>query len=250
MKISEIIELLNREFPCEDAYEWDNVGLLVGDKNRDADKVLVCLDVTEAVLNEAKEMGAQLIVAHHPMIFSPVSKITSDTKEGRMLLFAIENKIAVYAAHTNCDKGKNGINTRLCDIFELCETEPLEADGLGRLGSLKAEMTGRQFAEFVSRKLKCNVRLCGEENRVIRKVAVCSGAGCDCAQSAIESGADVLVTGDTKYHQMLELKDKINVVDAGHYPTEIVVTDIFKEILCPQDIEVVEAKSQDVYRFI
>lgn len=250
MKIGDIIDILEKEFPSENAYEWDNVGLLVGDKSRDVSKIVVCLDVTMDVLELAKNEGAELVAAHHPMIFSPMNRVTAETKEGRLLLFAIENKIAVYAAHTNCDKGENGINQQLGEIFELKDLKPLEDDGLGRIGTLAFDTTAGEFAKTVGAKLNTHVRFCGDENRMISRVAICSGAGGDSIETALLKGADVLITGDTKYHQMLDFYDKIGIIDAGHYPTEIIVTDIFKKILCPQNVEVIKAEGRDVFKYM
>ena len=250
MKISDVIKILEEHFPKEDAYEWDNVGLLIGDAKREVNKVVVALDVTQKVLELAKNIGAELIVAHHPVIFSPVNRITSETGEGKLLMFALENKIAVYACHTNCDKGKCGINQRLAELFELEDVEYLKEDGLGRIGSLGEETCAKEFAKCVSQKLNTLVRFCGNENNIIKKVAICSGAGGDCVKDAITKDADAIITGDTKYHQMLDFKDSINIIDAGHYPTEIIVTDIFKEILCPHNIEVVKAESCDAFKYL
>ena len=250
MKINDIIERIEKEFPTELAYEWDNVGLLVGDREREVTNVVTCLDVTEEVMEFAKNADAQLIISHHPVLFSPINRINGDTKIGKLLMDAIENKIAIYSAHTNCDKAEKGINAKLSDMFELKDAEALEEDGLGRIGSLKAPMEFCEFAKFVEEKLSVKVRFCGDTKRVIKKVAICSGSGGDVVASAIEKGADLLVTGDTKYHQMLDVKDEINVIDAGHFGTENIVTEIFAEILCNMGVGVFWKDSEDVFKYL
>ncbi len=250
MKISDVIERFEKEFPQELAYEWDNVGLLVGDRNREVTSVVTCLDVTEDVIDFAKNMEAELIISHHPVIFSPINRINRDTKSGRLLMDAIENKIAIYSAHTNCDKAESGINTRLAEMLGLDFVEPLEDDGLGRIGNLSEPVAFDEFAKVVEDTLAIKVRFCGDTKKLVRRVAVCSGAGSDVIPTAIAKGADVLVTGDTKYHQMLDFKDDINIIDAGHFGTECVVAEIFAEILCDMGIQVFWQDTEDVFKYL
>lgn len=250
MKISDIIERLEKEFPRELAYEWDNVGLLVGDRTRDVKNVVTCLDVTEEVLEFAKNAEAELIISHHPVLFAPINRINGDTKTGKLLMDAIENKIAIYSAHTNCDKAENGINTKLAQMFGLNEVESLEEDGLGRIGNLENPVPFYEFAKSAEEILNIKVRFCGDTKKTVKRVAICSGAGGDVLPSAMEKGADVLVTGDTKYHQMLDVKDDINVIDAGHFGTECIVTEIFAEILCDMGVQVFWKNSEDVFKYL
>ena len=250
MKISDIIERFEKEYPFELAYEWDNVGLLVGDRSRDVKTVVTCLDITEDVIEFAKNAEAELIISHHPVIFSPINRINGDTKNGKLLLDVIENKIAIYSAHTNCDKAENGINARLSDIFGLKNAEPLEEDGLGRIGILDKPMDFCEFAKMVEEKLSVKVRFCGDTKKCVTKVAICSGAGGDVLPAAIKKGADVLVTGDTKYHQMLDAKDDINIIDAGHFGTEQIVAEMFAQILCDMGVQVFWQDAEDVFKYL
>lgn len=250
MKINDIIKRLEKEFPKELAYEWDNVGLLVGDRDREVTNVVVCLDVTEDVVDFAKSADAELIISHHPLLFAPINRINGDTKNGKLLMDIIENKIAVYSAHTNCDKAECGINARLAEMFDLDDIEPLEEDGLGRIGSLKAGVSLTDFAKTVEEKLGVKVRFCGDTKTMVKKVAICSGSGADLVDTAIKKGADVLLTGDTKYHQMLDSKDSINIVDAGHFGTENIVTEIFAEILCDMGVSVFWKDTEDVFKYL
>ena len=250
MKISDVIDIMEKEFPKELAYEWDNVGLLVGNRTRDVKTVVTCLDVTESVVEFAKNLEAELIVSHHPVIFSPITCVNGDTKSGRLLMDCIENKIAVYSAHTNCDKAERGINERLAQMLSLKDADPLEEDGLGRIGNLEKEMPLDEFAKAVEETLKTKVRFCGDTKSIVKRVAICSGAGDDCIPTAIRKGADVIVTGDTKYHGMLDVKDDINVIDAGHFGTERIVAEIFAEILCDCGVQVFWQDAEDVYKYL
>ncbi len=252
MKLKEIIEIIEKEFPTENACEWDNVGLLVGDRDREVKKVLVTLDVNRFTLSEAILCGADLILSHHPILFSPASRITADTEEGALLLSAIENKISIYAAHTNCDVAPCGINAYLAELFALREARALEESGLGRIGNLEKEMCFDDFAQLVKEKLKTpHIRVCGDTKIKVKRVAIGSGACSDSVPRAIEMGADVMITGDTKYHEALTFADAgITVIDAGHFPTEAVVCDIFEKLLAGTGVAVVKSQNTDVFKYI
>lgn len=153
MKIKEITDILDNYAPRFLAEEYDNVGLLIGDEERECEKILLCLDIDEIVAEEAVRMGANLIVSHHPIMFNPIKKVTTDTSEGRCILKLIENKIALYSAHTNLDSAGGGLNDLMCEILDLENARPLanpdEEFGIGRVGTLKSETTLADFAQKV-----------------------------------------------------------------------------------------------------
>ena len=251
MKLFEIIEILDKEFPKEGAYEWDNVGLLVGDRNSEIKKVLVTLDITEEVIDEAIKSGCDLVLSHHPVLFSGIKQITADSKDGRIIISAIKNGINIYAAHTNCDVAVSGINAYLAELLNLEDALPLEENGLGRIGRLKEAVSLSDFANTVKAALNLDfVRVCGNESRKIKTVAIGSGACSDSIPYAIEKNADAMITGDTKYHNMLDFSKDIAIIDAGHYGTEIVVCDIFEKLLNSCPVEVIRTKSTDVYKIM
>ncbi len=252
MRLDKIIALIEKEFPLSDAYEWDNCGLLLGDRQSDIKTVLLSLDINLAVAEEAKCCGADLILSHHPILFDGAKSITADTPEGRTVLTLLENKICAYASHTNCDVGKNGINARLAELFELCGTEFLEDNGLGRIGNLKAPVSLAEFAEDTKSILKTPfVRFCGSGSAKISRVAVASGACADSIPKAFEKRADVIVTADMKYHDMINYSELgISIIDAGHYPTEIIVTDIFYGILKDTGVKLIKSKNPDIFQII
>ena len=252
MKLSKIAEIIEKEFPLSCAYAWDNCGLLLGDKEREIKTVLLSLDITEAVAEEAKQAGADLILSHHPILFDGTKKITADTPGGRTVLTLLENKICVYSAHTNCDIGKNGINAHLAALFELSDTEFLEEDGLGRIGNLKRCMSLADFVIFTKKVLNTPfVRLCGDKTAQISRVAVASGACADSIPTAVKKGAQVIVTADMKYHDMINYSEQgISIIDAGHYPTEIIAIDIFYELLSHTGLTLIKSKNPDIFEFI
>lgn len=251
MKLSKIINKIEAEFPLDTAYSWDNPGLLAGDPESEIHTVLISLDITENVVDEAINVGAELILSHHPIFFGSIKKITTDDTEGRAVLKAIRSGINLYAAHTNCDVGKNGINAELARIFQLIETEYLEDNGLGRIGNLKQEISFYDFAEKVKVLLNTpHIRVSGK-NRPVKRIAICSGACADSIPSAISKGADVIITADMKYHEMINMTySGINIIDAGHYPTEIIVTDIFIKILSDLDLKLTKSNNPDIFKYI
>ena len=252
MKMYEIERIIESEFPKETAYEWDNPGLLLGSHDAEITAVSVTLDVTPDTVRQAAECGAQLILSHHPILFGGTKKLTDDTPEGKMLLESAKNGICIYAAHTNCDVGKNGINAYLAELFELTDTEYLEENGLGRIGNLKTCVTLGEFAEKVKEKLNTpHVRICGDTQKIIGRAAIGSGACADCIPAAIAKGADVMLTADMKYHEMLNADAcGICVIDAGHYPTEAVVTEIFAGILKDTGLKIVKSKQKDIFKYL
>ena len=232
--VREIEQALYELAPKELAFPWDNVGQLLGDPNQNIEKILVALDITEAVADEALEKGCQLIVAHHPVMnckWLPVQTVRTDTPQGHLLLKLLLNGVSAICMHTNLDAADGGVNDTLARVLELEHPEPLgmEEEKLCRKGTLKEPMSLTDFVAFVSKSLGCNgVRYAGTGNTV-RTVAV-GGGSCGNSQDAvIAAGCDTFVTSDLGYHDFLDAAGKgLNLIDAGHFPTEDVVC---KEII-------------------
>ena len=255
MKAYEIAKLLEKEFPPAIAEEWDNVGILIGREEKEVKKALLTLDVTDSVVDEAIECGADMIIAHHPMLFAPIKRISDKTPEGRRIIRLIQNDITVFAAHTNLDSAKMGINSKLAEMFGLRDSKPVfdagEGMGLGRIGTLDSEMSAEEFAKLAKQLLNTTVRISGDCNKKVECVAVGSGACDDIIPEALKMGADIILTGDCKYHRNLDFVAMgAVVVDAGHYPTEIIATDIFEEVLKNTGIEIVKSNMKDIFKFI
>ena len=213
--------------PRELAMDWDNVGLLLGDPAAEVTHVLLSLDVTDAAAAEAKEKGCQLIVSHHPLMNvrwhqREMQTLRPDTRLGRLLTTLVKNDIAVISQHTNLDAAPGGVNDALAASLRLEDPGPLPGDesGICRVGTLKETMAPADFAAFVGRALSAgNVRWCGD--RPVRRVAVGGGACGDFIPQVLAAGCDTFVTSDLSYHQFLDAAGKgINLIDAGHFPTE------------------------------
>ena len=344
VKCQQIIQFIEELAPRKLAESWDNVGLMIGSPNMEVNKVLVCLDVNDAVLKEAIENQVDLIVSHHPFLFSPLKNVRWDNYKGRLIKELITREIGVYSAHTNLDISHKGLNYWLANHLEIRNLEvldkinyenlyklaifvpksdirkikeelgrqgagwignyshcsfategvgsfkPLEntnpyigtpgkieevdevrietivkegdlertlkavlkvhpyeevaydiyplknngrVQGLGVVGKLDKEMNGNEFIAFVKNKLNLNnLRGSGPMPNIVRKIAVCSGAGANYMHKAKFSGADVFITGDLKYHDGQTAEEiGIFVIDAGHFSTEIIVIQYLSEYL-------------------
>ena len=243
-----VAEEVNRLAPRRLAEDWDNPGLLVGDSSAEVKKVFVCLDVLDAAITQAIELDAQLIVAHHPLIFHAIKNVRFDLPQGRKLERLIKNNLAVFAAHTNLDIAAGGVNDVLAKRIGLVDVKMFgdEEFSLGRLGTLETPMTALNFARHVKKVLNAdNVRLVDAGDFMISKVGLCGGAGADIIQKAKFFGAQAFVTGDVKYHEaQAAVENKIHVVDAGHFATEFpivhVLADYLKAELKSFDVEIIE----------
>ena len=224
MICKEVMRKLEERWNPSYALEWDNVGLLVGREEKEIKKIFTALDATEETIAQALEFGADLLITHHPMIFSPVKKVTSADFIGRRLITMIQADLCYYAMHTNFDvKGMAQLNQEClgltdCEVLE--ETAP--GEGIGRVGVLEGTMYLKQFAEKVRNDFEIpDVRMYGDPAAIIHRVAVSSGSGKSMICGAIEKGADVIVTGDVDYHSAIDaVAQGIAVIDAGHYGIE------------------------------
>jgi dinuclear metal center YbgI/SA1388 family protein len=256
MKVHEIAALIENAAPSELAYPWDNVGILCGDKDKEVKKALVTLDVNENTVNEAVSEKCDMIISHHPIFLNGVKRIDYSTSEGRMIKTLIKNDIAVFAAHTNMDTAENGINSALAELFSLQNIKIIEKNGentgLGRYGELIKSVTLKEFAKTVKTYLNTPfVRVSGNLDNIVKTVAVASGSCSDIIPEALKKGCDVIITADMKYHNTIEnVESGIAVIDAGHYPTEIIVMDIFEEILKDTGIKTIKSKNKDIFNFI
>ena len=252
MILKDIIEIIEKEYPKNLASEWDNVGLLAGKETNEIKTVLVTLDITPSVVEEAVKMNADLILSHHPLLFGGVKSFREDNEKMNMYVKIIRNNISVYSAHTNMDTAPNGINQRLAELFEFSDIEILEDEtGLGRVGNIK-EIKLKDFCEIVKEKLNTpNLRVSGNLDNTIKRVAVGSGSCGDYIPLAIKKGADLMITADMKYHIAMDSVDNgISVIDAGHYPTEIIVMDMFENLLKDTGLKIKKSENKDIFYYI
>lgn len=239
MKVKELTDWLGGNFPAAVAEDWDNVGLLTGDDESEVKHVFLALDLTETVLDEAIRAGADMIVTHHPMIFSGIKKINNHSFTGRKILTLIQKGIVYYAMHTNYDVlGMADLSadyTKMHDTTVLFITEERdgEVQGFGRVGKLPREMTLREYAQLVKESLKLNdVKVYGNLDSMVKCAAVCTGSGKSMIKDVIKAGADVYVTGDIDHHTGIDtVAQGLALIDAGHYGTEYIFMDAMKKEL-------------------
>jgi len=225
--VNDIIKVMDGIAPPNLAEPWDNVGLLVGRSSNTVKKLMVALDVSPEVVEQAVEHKVQMLVTHHPVIFDPIKKMTDRSWQHKLLLDCAENKIAVYSAHTSLDSVLGGVNDVLAEKIGLLHTEVLvpaaggEA-GLGRVGCLHEPMTLQEFSEKIKTVLKLDNIIAGDAGRRVSKVAVCGGAGAEFIDEALAAGADTFVTGDVTYHTAQNaVYSGLNIIDATHQGTEL-----------------------------
>lgn len=251
MTVNDIIQMIEAHAPLKLACAWDNPGLLTGRRNAEVTTVLTALDIDIETAHEAKDAGAEMIITHHPLIFDPIKQVNEDTYEGRVLMFLIENKIALYSAHTNLDAAPNGTNDYLAKLYGLYDTECFEITyedengtkyGLGRVGKLKEPTTLKNFAYQIAEKLGLsNINYVGDDNIEIKTAAICSGGGGSLISHDIADIADVYITGDVKYSNARNAFNmNLPVIIADHYSTEIFSHDIFADMI--HGVRVVKSK--------
>ncbi len=232
--VQDIYRLMDEKAPFSSQMSFDNSGHLVGEMTQPVARLLVALDITEEVVAEAAELHCQLIASHHPVIFNPVKSLTTDTPTGRILLSLVRNHISAICCHTNVDMANGGVNDCLAEAvglenLELLAQEGSYADGtpygIGRFGTLKGGPCSLQdYLALVTEQLKPNGIRFVDAGKPVFRVAVGGGACGEYMDTAIALGCDTFLTSDLKYHGFLDGKDKgINLIDAGHYPTENLV---------------------------
>ena len=235
--VKDIYSFLDSIAPFSSAAPWDNTGLSVGNEKRQVKKVMLSLDVTTDVIDEAIKKNVDLVITHHPMIFSPVKNVTSDT----LLYKAVSSGITFISSHTCLDIANDGVNDCLSKTVGI-KNVILTKDEFLKIGETE-EKTEDEFVSLLKEKLSCNV-LYNSTGNSIKKVAFCSGAGGDLFALAKESGADALLTGEAKYHEFLDASfSNITIFSCGHFETEIVVIDCLIEKLKKQFKDVVFVKS-------
>ncbi len=242
----ELYRFLDSFAPFDTAMEYDNVGLLVGSRDTVVHRVLLSLDITAPVVKEAAENHAELIISHHPVIFTPIRRL--DERDVPYLL--AQHGIAAICAHTNLDMAFGGVNTCLAARLQVTNTKALkEHNGLpeGLIGELSREYTPQEFAAFVESALSCGGLKYVDGGRSVKTVAVCGGAGADLLYDAAALGADAFVTADTKHHELLAASHLgLTLVDAGHFNTEDVVIQPLLEKLAEQFPDVSFQKSRQM----
>ena len=224
MRAQEIYEFLNSFAPFNTALEFDNPGLLVGDPKTEVKTVLISLDCTIKAIEKAKQIGAELILTHHPVIYEPLKEVVAGTP----VFECAKNGITVISAHTNLDFCAGGVCDTLCVKAGL-KSVTATADGL-RIGTV-ASCAVETFAENVGKALNYNPRFVEGKN-LVQKVAICSGSGSSFLEQAVSLGCDTLLTGDVKYSAFITASNLgVNLIDAGHFETEQIILPVLEEKL-------------------
>ena len=252
MKLNEIAKMIEERAPKKLACSWDNVGLLLGRGDADITKAVTALDLDIETAMYAKETGAQLVVTHHPVMFEAINKINDTTPEGRCILYMLENKIALYSAHTNLDAAEGGTNDFLAGLYGMEDVTPFEITytdengksyGLGRKGRLAGKVTLKALARTVAEKLGIyDISYIGDAEKPINTVSICSGGGGSMINPGIDT--DVYITGDVKYSNARNAAAQdLAVIIAPHYNTEIFAADILKNMIRGVEVEAYKNKN-------
>ncbi len=228
-RVRDIMGLMEQLAPQRLAENWDNIGLLAGSANKPVKKILVTLDVTGSVVDEAVRKQADLIISHHPVIFKPIKAVNDESWATSVVMGLLRSDIPVFCAHTNLDKADGGMDDALAERLGLVDVKPLtyaENDPsrplFGRIGALTEPVTLGEYLQRVRGILgSANVTYIGDTNRTIKVVASCAGAGGDLLPEAARAGADLYLTGEIKHHDAVAARDlHIAVGVFGHYATE------------------------------
>lgn len=242
LTVQEVYETMDQFYPFATQMGFDNAGFLVGDGDAPVDHILIALDISTAVIEEAIQTQCQLILTHHPVIFSPLKTLVAQNPTQRMIMKLISHNISVISAHTNLDRSLEGVNYHLAKrlgiekgtfVVEEGVDKNGNSYGLGFMGDAPhSGISATAFAEYVSKELGCTGLRVEDAGRPVCKVAVGGGSCGSMLADVAKTGCDTFVTGDVKYDQFLDARERgINLIDAGHFPTEQVVCLPLKEKL-------------------
>jgi dinuclear metal center YbgI/SA1388 family protein len=259
--VNDICRILENFAPLSYQETYDNAGLILGSRDTCLKGVLVCLDVTEPVIKEAVNLGFNMIVSHHPLIFKGIKSITGKNYVEDCLVKAIKNDVAVYAGHTNVDSVREGVNGKMAEKLGLLNCSILipaksgntdEVHGLGMVGDLPVEEGETDFLQRVKNTFFCQqIRYSEPTGKMIKRVAVCGGSGSEFIVQAKAAGADVFLTGEARFHEFFTKGQDILMIDAGHYETEQftkeVFFDLFSKKLPTFDVRISRAEKNPVY---
>ncbi len=235
MKVREIASAIESFAPLSIQEGWDNSGLVIGSPEQEVQGVLLGFDCTPELVDEAVECGADMIVTHHPLIFSGIKKISPDEPVGLAVMKAIAAGVAVYAAHTTADKVPGGVSGAMAGRLGLRDVHILDEEpggfGLGAVGELQTPMGGKEFIEYVKSRFGLKVVRCSHVPEIpVSRVAMCGGSGGSLIESARKAGAQAYLCGDISYHHFFTTKDFM-VMDIGHFEGEVEIVDILFSLL-------------------
>jgi len=239
MTVGDVADVIESIAPVQLQEPWDNSGIMIGFRDEPVKKILTCLEINEEIVKEAEECGADMIVTHHPLIFSSIKSLCTCNYKDRLIIRMIRNGISVYSCHTPFDKVKGGNNDIIAEKLGLTAVKNLngeevetaakmadkkdEAD-IGRIGQFGSAIKLKDVISLITSNLNMSIRqlrVTGDLNTEITKIGICTGAGSDLMGMAANQGCQLFVTGDVKYHEaQTAIEEGICLIDAGHYGTE------------------------------
>lgn len=257
MKLFDLKKQLDKILNIDLAYTWDNVGLLIGELESEITSITTALELCNEVIDDAITKNSNMIIVHHPLIFSPIKKITDSDDKQKMIIKLIKNNIALYVAHTNFDIIDGGLNDYILNLLEIENISPLTDDEdintIGRVAKLCTPIPLNDFALYIQEVLDTkNTRIVSKQNKLIQDVAIVTGAGFEYIQYAMKK-ADVFITGDMKYHEAQDAFQRGDcIIDAGHFDTEKFFTYAMKNFLVERlNIDVYTSSSlQNPFKFV
>lgn len=243
-RVKDFYEYINTIAPFDTQESWDNSGMLIGDMNAEVTKAAVVLDITNEEIQKAKKLGAELIISHHPVIFFPLKSVT----KGSVPYELVSSSVNALCCHTPLDIANGGTNDSLASLLGF-DVHQSENEPILRIGEI-AETTTAQLAEHISKTLGTTVRY-ADSGRAIKKIAICTGAGCSLIEAA--GDIDAFITGDASHHNFLDcVQAGVTLIAAGHYETEIVVVPTLVKKLCEKfpNVEIIDLKQKNPIKFI
>ena len=261
VKIKQVLEALERFAPLPLQESWDNAGWQIGLTEAEVSGALLCLDVTEKVVDEAIRKGCNVVVSHHPLLFRGLKQVSDYNDVQRTVRKAIRNDVCVISMHTNLDNAQDGVNWKIVEKLELQNVEFFATKKVGELtggsgvvGCLKKPLSSEAFIAKVKQTFKAGCVMCNELlQRPVSKVAVCGGAGDFLLDDAIALGADAFITGEMRYHQYFGHEQEVQICVIGHYESEQFTSEIFRDIIqkeCPGvRVEIAETNTNPILYF-
>ena len=223
LKLIQIVEVANRKFPFNLSEPWDNTGIQVGDPHRGISNIAFSLDVNPATIHFAKNNSCELIVSHHPILINPVKNILASDLTGETIMMAIKSEVDIIALHTNLDAAEGGLNDCLAKLLGLQEVTIPDQASCARAGRLEEPISFESLNDLVKQKWSLNgtTLICDDPSRMVSRVFLASGSGSGYLGRAVAEGADVMITGDVKYHSAVDaLRLGLPIIDAGHFGME------------------------------
>ena len=251
VKVKDVLDALEQFAPLPLQESWDNAGLQVGLTEAEVSGALLCLDVTEKVVDEAVAKGCNLIVSHHPLLFRGLKTVSDLTDVQRTVRKAIRKDVSVVSMHTNLDNAQGGVNWKMAEKLGLQNVRFLAPKqvgsvtcGSGVVGELVTSMAADDFVLMLKRTFGVECAQCNELlRRPVARVALCGGAGDFLTDEAVKAGADAFVTGEMHYHQYFGYEQRIQLCVIGHYQSEQFTGEILRDVLAPLGVRTVMAET-------